>query len=199
MKDILIVEDSAKDRERLGKLFSDEGYSVVSCDTVTQAEKCLEHERFRLAMLDIGLSDKSGSYLFNTIKNTDKVAFIIIFTGNPSMHLKQRFLDEGAADYIVKASPQSQSDNLLSRVKDIIGAARPEKVVGIDLEQFLSHYVPESSRKLFLDMDNSFPQCRKCSGRQYVVTFAQKPQVPPEINGEVVCADCGTAMDPEVE
>jgi len=199
MKDILIVEDAAKDRERLVKLFSTEGYTVVSCESVGQAEKSLEHERFRLAVLDIGLSDKSGSYLFNTIKNTDKVAYIIIFTGNPSMHLKQRFLDEGAADYIVKASPQSQSDQLLARVKDIIGAARSQTVSGIDLDYFLGQYVQETSRKLFLDMDNSYPQCQSCGSKQYVVSFSQKPQVPPEIHGSVVCGNCGTPMDPEVE
>ncbi len=198
MKDILIVEDSAKDRERLSKLFSSNGYSVIACESVSQAEECLVGERFRLAILDIGLSDKSGSYLFNTIKNTDKVSFIVIFTGNPSIHLKQRFIDEGAADYIVKASPQSQSDNLLARVKDIIGSAGASSVSGMELSQFLNLYLPETSRKLFLDMDNAIPQCRKCGSRNYIITFAQKPQVPPEIQGLVVCAGCGAPMDPEV-
>src|SRR5437016_4051940 len=121
MKDILVVEDGRKERDRLQALFSGAGYSVVACESVGEAEKYLTQEGFRLAILDIGLSDKSGSYLFNTIKRGGRVSYIIIFTGNPSVHLKQRFIDEGAVDYIVKGSPQAKNDLLLNRITEIIG------------------------------------------------------------------------------
>ncbi len=198
MRDILIVEDGKKDRERLEKVFTAEGYSVVACENVTDAEKHLEHDEFRLAILDIGLSDKSGSYLFGNIKRRGKVSYIIIFTGNPSVHLKQRFMDEGAVDYIVKGSPQAQNDQILARVKELLGSAEKRQHDGIDLEYFLNTHVAESSRKLFLGMDNCFPDCTKCGARKYVVTFTQKEQLPPDVTGLVVCAACGTAMDPTV-
>lgn len=198
MKDILVVEDGLKERERLEKLFSQDGYSVVACESVSAAESCLQSEEFRLAILDIGLSDKSGSYLFDTIKRLGKVSYILIFTGNPSMHLKQRFLDEGAVDYIVKGSPAAQNDALLARVKEIIGTAQRAVGVGIELEHFLEKFVPETSKQLFLDMDNSFPKCRSCGAKSYIVSFSHKPQLPPEISGLVICSGCGTAMDPEV-
>ncbi len=94
MKDILVVEDGVKERERLRNLFTKEGYKVSACESVGEAEEELKTQNFRLAILDIGLSDKSGSYLFNSIKRLNKVTYIIIFTGNPSVHLKQRFIYE---------------------------------------------------------------------------------------------------------
>ncbi|MCB0339849.1 MAG: response regulator [Bdellovibrionales bacterium] len=199
MKDILVVEDGKKERERLEALFTGAGYSVLSCESVAEAEECLNREGFRLAVLDIGLSDKSGSHLFNTIQQGGKVSYIVIFTGNPSVHLKQRFMDEGAVDYIIKGSPQANNEQLLSRVKEIIGAAATTKIEGIELEYFLDRYVEDTSKQLYLDMDDSFPACRKCNSKEYVVTFSHKPQVPPEVNGLVVCSSCGDPMDPEVE
>ena len=153
---------------------------------------------FRLAILDIGLSDKSGSYLFNSLKRENRVAYIVIFTGNPSVHLKQRFLDEGAVDYIVKASPQAQNDAFLTRVKEIIGEPQASSADGIDLAEFLDRYLPETSKQLFLDMEDSLPACSSCSSRQYIVTFSHQTQMPPEVVGQVVCAQCGKSMDPEI-
>jgi len=199
MKDILIVEDGLQERERLERLFSSSGYSVQACATVSDAEKCLERDSFRVAVLDIGLSDKSGSYLFNAIKRGGRVSYIIIFTGNPSVHLKRRFLEEGAVDYIVKGSSQAQNDSFLNRVREIIGTAQTTLPHGIPLADFLNNYVLETSRRLFLDMDNSFPECKGCKSRDYVVVFSGQAQVPPEIRGQVLCSVCGKIMDPQVE
>lgn len=198
MKDILIVEDGLQERERLVRLFTDAGYSVQSCATVSEAEKCVQADSFRLAILDIGLSDKSGSYLFNLVKRGSRVSFVIIFTGNPSVHLKQRFMDEGAVDYVVKASPQAQNDQFLGRVKELIGPPTARTAHGIPLAEFLQSYVNESSHKLFFDLDNSYPACRKCSSREYVVTFSHTTQVPPDVHGQVVCQACGAPMDAEI-
>jgi DNA-binding response OmpR family regulator len=198
MKDILIVEDGTPERERLMKLFSAEGYSVHGCESVKEAEEALRNEPYRLAILDIGLNDKSGSVLFGVIKRTGRVPFVVIFTGNPSVHLKQRFMEEGAVDYVVKGSPQAQSENFLNRVREILGAVQAAPVEGAPLEEFLLRHVTPASRKLFLDSDNSLPECAVCRAKNYVVTFLRRPQVPPELVGEVVCAGCGTPMDPKI-
>lgn len=199
MKDIIIVEDGRAERERLQKLFQSSGYTVVACESVGEAENSLLHEEFRLAILDIGLSDRSGSYLFNAIKRQKRVSYIVIFTGNPSVHLKQRFTDEGAVDYIVKGSPQAQNEAFLGRVREIIGEPYGQSPAGIDLEEFLGKFISETSRKLFLDMHNSLPECPGCSSRRYVVTFADQAQMPPDITGKVLCAACGREMDPEIK
>jgi CheY-like chemotaxis protein len=199
MKDILIVEDGAKERERLTRLFSEAGYTVAAFESVGEAEQSAEREQYRLAILDIGLNDRSGSYLFDRLKRHRTPPQVIIFTGNPSVHLKQRFLGEGAVDYIVKASPQSHGDQFLTRVKELIGPSGVKEVLGIELLEFLERYLPPTSRPLFLTMDNQCPKCRQCGQDRYVVTFAQQPQIPPTLTAVVVCGGCGTPLDPAVE
>lgn len=198
MKDILIVEDGVKERERLKNLFTKAGFRVSACESVQEAEDELQAQTFRLAILDIGLSDKSGSYLFNSIKRINKVSYIIIFTGNPSVHLKQRFIEEGATDYIVKASPEAQNDKFLARVKEIIGEAESPDCEGMDLDIFLDKYVNEVSRKLFLEETEKFPPCKNCGSKKYKVIFHHQTQMPPDISGQVVCVDCGALMDPDI-
>ncbi|MFM1849034.1 MAG: hypothetical protein RL417_2508 [Pseudomonadota bacterium] len=198
MKDILIVEDGSQERERLVKLFTSEGYSVHGCESVKDAEESLRNDSFRLAILDIGLNDKSGSFLFGVIKRSGRVPYVVIFTGNPSVHLKQRFMEEGAVDYIVKGSPQAQSESFLNRVREILGVGQGSRVEGAPLEDFLRAHIAEASRNLFLESDNSLPACAGCSSKNYVVTFARRPQVPPELIGDVLCAVCGAPMDPKI-
>ena len=198
MKDILVVEDGKQERERLERLFAEAGYSVTACESVGAAEESLKEVEYRLAILDIGLNDKSGSLLFTNLKRSGRAAYIIIFTGNPSVHLKQRFIQDGAADYIVKASPQAQNEAFLNRVKEIVGAPQAATPDGLDLDSFLNRYVLATSKQLFLDADNSLPECRNCRSRRYVVTFSHQAQLPPTVSGLVVCAGCGKAMDPEV-
>ena len=199
MKDILIVEDGVQERERLQSLFEGAGYALTACASVGEAEQAIIANQYRLAILDIGLGDRSGSYLFGALSRNKRVGYILIFTGNPSVHLKQRFLDEGAVDYIVKASPQARDEQFLARVREIIGEAVTADSSGIPLQDFLTSYIAESSRPLFLTMDDSVPVCSGCGSTDYDVTFSHVAQMPPEIHGLVVCRSCKKPMDPEIE
>lgn len=198
MKDILIVEDGEQERQRLLNLFLEAGYSTTAFESVTEAETALKQDQFRLAILDIGLGDKSGSHLFTTLRREGSVSHIIIFTGNPSVHLKQRFLNEGAVDYIVKASQQAQNDAFLMRVQEVLGEPSEHQQTGVPLEKFLSRCVTEASKQLFLDLEGGFPACNRCGNKEYTVVFDHVAQMPPEIVGLVQCNACGASMDPEI-
>ena len=198
MRDILIVEDGLHERERLKRLFTGAKFSIHSAESAEEAEKLLNIEQFRLAILDIGLGDKSGTYLFELMRRPGKIPYIIILTGNPSIHLKQRFLDEGAAAYIVKASAASENDSLLDTVRGFLGTAELSKSDGIPLADFLRLYLSESSRGLFFDSDSQIPACGNCGSHDFVVSFSHKTQLPPRVEGRVVCSGCGYEMNPEV-
>lgn len=199
MPDILVVEDNDRERNRLMQLCQSAGYTVTACGSAGEAEGVLAAYTFRLVLLDIGLSDKSGSYVFSLIRRGGSVPHVIIFTGNPSVHLKQRMLAEGAAEYLIKGTPQAHNDALLERVRALIGAPQQDAVEGIPLDQFLARYIPERSRGLFLNADNSLPTCGACGGGRYLVTFGQQAQMPPQVEGLVVCAQCGRPLDPEIK
>ena len=221
MRDILIVEDGLHERERLTKLFANAGYLVDAAEGVEEAKSILSQNQFRLIVLDVGLGDKSGSYLFEYIRTSGVAPYVIIFTGNPSVHLKQRFLDEGAVAYIVKASLEAENKAFLGTVQTFLGVGRDLPVYvetksesskdvfknsshkdvfknAIPLETFISNYVDESSRGLFLDADNKIPPCAHCGKSDYIVIFHHKTQLPPLVEGRVVCALCSREMDPEL-
>lgn len=198
MRDILIVEDGLHERERLAKLFAGAQFSVDSAESVSEAERLLALDQYRLAIIDIGLGEKSGSHLFEQLRRSGVVPYIIILTGNPSAHLKQRFLEEGAQAYIVKASNSAANEALLDTVRSLLGSGTVEKSTGIPLAEFIRLYVNGESRDLFLDEELEFPACMHCGSRRYVVTFTHKTQLPPLVEGRVVCAECLAEMDPEV-
>jgi len=198
--DILIVEDGESEQKRLSQLFLGAGYTVACCTRVSEAENYLREQSFRLVFLDIGLEDKSGSFLFNFIKRENKVPFVIVYTGNQSAHLKQRLIAEGAIDYIIKGSTEAQNENLLPRVVEILGAAgQSSGIEGNDLKSFLSQYVSAASRSLFYEGEgDGFPACTGCKGKSYLVSFKEQPQIPPDLKGVVICSSCGKPMDPEI-
>ncbi len=198
MPDILIVEDGLHERERLEKLFTTGGFSVRTAESASIAEDLLSVNKFRLCVLDIGLSDKSGSLLFQTIRRQDPKPLVVILTGNPSIYLKQKFLDEGAVSFILKASPESENENLLASIKSFLGSPETVRHSGIELSEFLKSYVQDSSRELFLNDDLKIVACRSCSKNNFEVIFTHKTQLPPLVEGKVVCADCGEIYDPEV-
>lgn len=198
MKDILIVEDQEAERLRLQQLFIGGGYTVEVAESVTKAEELLSRTKFRLSFLDIGLGDKSGSNLFHQLKKTGSAPYIIIYTGNPSVHLKQRFIADGAVDYIIKGSSQAGSEKLLARVKEIIGETAAVAADGMPLSDFLNSWIDPGSKKLFLNMDGSIPKCTNCGSTNYVVTFKGIHQIPPDISGKVKCSGCAKELDPEI-
>lgn len=200
MRDILIVEDGRKERERLAALFEKAGYAVVPTESVSEAETVLREEPFRLVILDIGLGDRSGTHLFQFIRRIHPDTRIIVFTGNPSVHLKDRFLNKGATDYIVKGSPESSDKKFLNRIQEMLPLSTDaEKLSGIPLDRFLKLYINEKSRKLFSDIDDQIAPCAKCQGKDFIVSFEHQLQMPPEVIGKVLCASCGSEMDPEIQ
>jgi len=121
LSDILVIEDRKIEREHLVSIFKKKGYSIKSADSIKSAKTLLEKSLYRLALIDLGLADGAGSPVFEMVNESEKVDYILILTGNPSPHLKQRFLDQGAAGYIVKGTKDASSDSLKQQVESILG------------------------------------------------------------------------------
>lgn len=198
MKDILIVEDNKTERERLERLAKQEGYSVSSFDAIEPARTFLRGQRVRLAILDIGLQDGSGSALFHEVRKDDRSDYVFIYTGNPSAHLKERFAAQGASQYIVKGSEQASDKSLRQQLRELLGEPSGERGSGMPLPQFLSSFVSEESREFFLDPEGQLPSCTACGSNEFTVLFSTKVQFPPDVHGVVTCSGCGAPMQGEV-
>lgn len=197
MRDILVVEDGANERDRLQRLFEASHFSVSVAESAQEAEALLGLGSYRLVVIDIGLGDKSGTYLFELLKRKGSFPYVIVLTGNPSVHLKQRFLDEGAVAYIVKASPAATNDALSDLVHSLLGAPTRSTLRGLPLADFLRDCVVPAAHELFLDEKSAPPTCRGCGAREFVVIFDHKTQLPPLVEGKVICVGCQRELDPE--
>ena len=200
MSHILVVEDNVRESERLCRLFSDDGYLVTAVSSAQEAEKELVSNRFFLVFLDISLSDKSGTYLVDLIKATTPSPHIVIQTGNPSVHLKQRFLEQGVSAYIVKATPEAKGEEILAIVRRLQLEPQTEKLgreYGIELQVFLDKCLPSESHGLILSSDRKPSACTSCGSREYMVKFSDAELLPPSVHGKITCKKCG-ALYPEL-
>lgn len=207
MADVLIVEDNPAEREHLQQAISSAGFVTESTDSVSAAKSLLSEQQFRLALIDVGLSDQSGSHLFEFIRSNDSVPYVIVRTGNPSLHLKQRFLQAGAVAYLVKATPEAAATSVVGLIQSLLGevsvsagtkSVLAEKAQGLKLGDFLDRLIGLDSRALFFESDGTLGPCPCCGSTDYVVRFDHQPQIPPEVHGLVVCAECGEKFDREI-
>ena len=129
MARVLIVEDSATNRELLHELlkshvqctFAPDGIAAVKAFNQSLAEKNF----YDLILLDIGLPEVCGITLLDEIRAAEHEAGIPLGHGIPIMMVtaqENRFLeayDKGCNDYLVKPI---DPDSLLEKVKKYIAS-----------------------------------------------------------------------------
>ena len=200
MKDILIVEDGKQEQMRLLQLATDSQYTASAVGGVEQALEEIRNQRYRLVVLDLGLEDQSGLHLFRTLQELPQVPQVLVLTGNPSTHLKQRFLDEGAVGYIYKGSQAASNESLAEIFNSVLSNAVDEQVPTyreLSLTEFLRDFVTPASKELFFQQGDELPKC-SCGGSDYRIIFSHRTQLPPLIEGQVCCVECGALLDVEL-
>ncbi|MBI4100476.1 response regulator transcription factor [Candidatus Microgenomates bacterium] len=111
---ILIVEDHKDLQEYLRLIIVENGYTVESAYTGSEAIKALNRSLPDLVLLDLGLPDISGETLCKDFKKKYPDLSIIILTARDTTDDVVHGLDLGADDYIAKPF---QAEELLARLK----------------------------------------------------------------------------------
>jgi DNA-binding NtrC family response regulator len=99
---LLIVEDEDTLRESLGRVFTREGYQVVTVNSAEPALELFEEGSFDLIITDIVLPGITGIELLKRVKDADPEQVVIIMTAYASLETAVETLRSGAYDYIVK-------------------------------------------------------------------------------------------------
>jgi DNA-binding response OmpR family regulator len=99
---ILVVEDERNVGLTLVERLRKEGMEVAWSRTGAEAEIEIGRRRFDLALLDVGLPDKTGFEVATVLRSKEPSTAIIFLTafGNPEDRI--RGLELGAEDYVVK-------------------------------------------------------------------------------------------------
>lgn len=200
MKDILIVEDGKQEQLRLLRLAAAANYSAKAVGGVEEATKEINNERYRLIILDLGLEDQSGLHLFRRLQELSHPPQVIVLTGNPSTHLKQRFLDEGVIAYLYKGTQAASNDSISEILLSVLSDEATASDISyreMGLTEFLRDFVTAASRELFYQQGSVLPKCQ-CGASEYKVVFSHCTQLPPVIEGQVCCVECGSLLDVEL-
>lgn len=115
---ILIAEDDDSIREGLRFALIQEGYDVIACGSVLEAEKAIcGGERIGLCLLDVMLPDGTGYDLFHRIRGKDSRMPVIFLTACDAEVSVVMGLDMGADDYITKPFRVRE---LISRIRSVL-------------------------------------------------------------------------------
>ncbi len=122
MADILVVDDSAADRELAGHLLeAQDSWSVAYAVDGKQALACLEAHAPDLVLTDLQMPELDGLGLVEQVKEHYPHVPVIVMTAKGSEEIAAKALETGAASYVAK---KALVRDLVDAVERILAASR---------------------------------------------------------------------------
>ena len=115
---VLIVEDSTASREFIASTLSQiEGAEVICAGSGFDALKLLPRYRFDLIITDINMPDINGLELINFVKMNPnyRETPLIIVTGEGRQHDRDRGIQLGASEFLIKPLEPEHLTDLVRR------------------------------------------------------------------------------------
>lgn len=129
---IAILDDSREIRELIASTLELEGFETKSFGTGAEFERSLRTLEPNVCIIDLGLPDREGLTLVNSVSRTSNAAVLII-SGRSNTQDKIAGLELGADDYITKPFEVSE---VVARVKALL--RRSKQTVGANIEKVFS-------------------------------------------------------------
>jgi two-component system OmpR family response regulator/two-component system response regulator QseB len=128
---LLLVEDDRMIGESLRSALRQSGYAVDWVRDGRAADATLSTERFDVVLLDLGLPQRDGMEVLQTMRARGDRTPVIVLTARDALASRVMGLDAGADDYVVKPF---ELDELLARLRAVVrrqsGRAEPLLEVG---------------------------------------------------------------------
>ena len=122
MADILVVDDSAADRELAGHLLeAQDGWSVAYAADGKQALAYLEAHAPDVVVTDLQMPDLDGLGLVEQVKEHYPLLPVIVITAKGSEEIAAKALETGAASYVAK---KALGRDLVDTVERLLAASR---------------------------------------------------------------------------
>ena len=99
---LLLVEDDPALGEGIRVALKPEGYTVDWVQDGRSALHALTHERFDLAILDLGLPDMDGLDVLRRLRERQQAVPVLVLTARDATSDRIQGLDAGADDYLIK-------------------------------------------------------------------------------------------------
>jgi two-component system, NtrC family, nitrogen regulation response regulator NtrX len=123
MNHVLVVDDESEIRESLSEILREEGYTVTSAATASEAMVLLQDAPYDVLLLDIWLPDRDGLEVLSEIRSlaSESMPEVIIISGHGTIETAVRATKLGAFDFLEK--PLS-IDRTLILLKNAVEARR---------------------------------------------------------------------------
>ncbi len=113
ISNLLLVDDDCSQLQTLQDILEYEGFSVIACATISEVMQQVHEKQFKVAVIDLRLTNGSGIELLEKLQAQDNKIQIVIHTGYGTYESAKDALNLGAFAYVEKAG---KPDNLLSAV-----------------------------------------------------------------------------------
>lgn len=128
---ILLVEDESNIRNMVMTMLENAGYQIITAETCGRAVMMYASHLPDLVILDLGLPDKDGMYLLETIRR-ESMTPVIVLSARTDEGDKVQALDAGANDYVTKPFGSAE---LLARVRSALRNSRHSMEMGMLLSR----------------------------------------------------------------
>jgi FixJ family two-component response regulator len=99
---IWLLDDDASMLKALGRLLASAGFAVEKFSHPAAFLSKLEHDRCRVAVLDVWMPDMNGLEVQNFLRRDSPETRIIFITGRDDPSVRQAALDAGAFGFLAK-------------------------------------------------------------------------------------------------
>jgi two-component system response regulator RegA len=112
-RSVLIVDDDAPFRTRLGRAMEGRGFDVVLAESVAQAQGEIARAAPAFAVVDLRLEDGNGLDVVQRIQDKRPEARIIVLTGYGNITTAVAAVKRGAIDYLAKPADADDVERAL--------------------------------------------------------------------------------------
>ncbi len=124
---LLIVEDDQDLRESLASNLRANGFTVDEAGNAAEGEYYATEFAITLAIIDLGLPDRSGTELIEKLRQQGSEFPILILTAREHWQDKVKGLNSGADDYVVKPF---NLDEIIARINALLPISKTSFVFG---------------------------------------------------------------------
>ncbi len=155
-KSLLVLDDDAPLRIRLGRALEQRGFEVTLVSGVQEATAAVKVKAPAFAVLDMRLEDGSGLKVVEAIRDARPDARIIMLTGYGNIATAVQAVKAGAVDYLSKPADADDVVRALLAKGDA-SAAPPDNPMSADrvrwehiqrVYELCNHNVSETARRL---------------------------------------------------
>jgi two-component system response regulator RegA len=156
-KTVLVLDDDAPLRTRLGRALEQRGFEVILVGSVAEAVAKVKEAPPAFAVLDMRLEDGNGLQVVETIQTVRPDARVVMLTGYGNIATAVAAVKAGAVDYLPKPADADDVARALLAAREGSAPAPPDNPMSADrvrwehiqrVYELCGHNISETARRL---------------------------------------------------